>query len=221
MAKRLLLVRHGRIAAGHAGRLIGASDVPLDSCGQRQAHELAATLERFGPQRCYCSPLTRCRQTAAAAVPQMEPTIDDDLREIDFGRWENHTFAEMAAADASLVERWATLADDFAFPGGDSVAAFLTRIRRAADRLTREDTDTVLAVAHGGVIRSMICYLLGLEPRHYVLFEVDYASLVMLRLFDGRGVLAGIYASPLSEPWTPSALQQAARLLDGEGRTHG
>ncbi len=35
----------------------------------------------------------------------------------------------------------------------------------------------------------MICHLLGLERRHYVLFEVDYAAVVVLRLFNGRGVL--------------------------------
>ena len=48
----------------------------------------------------------------------------------------------------------------------------------------------MLAVTHGGVIRAMICHLLGLEPRHYVLFEVDYAAAVVIDLFDGRGVLA-------------------------------
>jgi hypothetical protein len=31
--------------------------------------------------------------------------------------------------------------------------------------------------------------LLGLEPRSYVLFDVAYASIVVLRLFDGKGVL--------------------------------
>jgi len=29
MAQRLLLVRHARVAAGHVGQLIGATDVPL------------------------------------------------------------------------------------------------------------------------------------------------------------------------------------------------
>ena len=78
---------------------------------------------------------------------------------------------------------------DFAFPGGEGLAGFFERVSAAADRLAADDADTVLAVTHGGVIRAMICHLLSLERRHYVLFDVDYAAVVVLRLFDGRGVL--------------------------------
>ncbi len=79
---------------------------------------------------------------------------------------------------------------DFAFPGGESLQGFFERIASAADRMVRDPADTVLAVTHGGVIRAMICHLLGLEPRNYVLFAVDYAAAVVLDLFDGSGVLA-------------------------------
>ena len=57
----------------------------------------------------------------------------------------------------------------------------------------------MLAVTHGGVIRAMICHLLGLEPRNYVLFEVDYAAVVVLHLFDGKGVLAFPSVEPAAE----------------------
>jgi broad specificity phosphatase PhoE len=56
--------------------------------------------------------------------------------------------------------------------------------------MARDPADTVLAVTHGGAVRAIICHLLGLEPQHYVLFEVDYAAPVVLHLLDGRGVLA-------------------------------
>ena len=56
--------------------------------------------------------------------------------------------------------------------------------------MARDPADTVLAVTHGGAIRAILCHLLGLDPRNYVLFEVDYAAAVVLHLFDGRGVLA-------------------------------
>ena len=53
----------------------------------------------------------------------------------------------------------------------------------------------MLAVTHGGVIRTMICHLLGLEPQQYVVFEVPYAALVVIDLFDGKGVLAALERS--------------------------
>ena len=199
MAKRLLLVRHGRLAADHVGRLIGATDAPLDPVGQEQARALAGRVRRWAPQVCYCSPMQRCRQTAAAMVPDLPLRLDPDLREIDFGRWETWTFAEAAAQDPSLVDRWAQMSPQFAFPGGECLGDFVRRVRAAADRLIRAEAETVLAVAHGGVIRTMICHLLGLEPHRYVAFDVPYAALAVIDVFDGRGVLAALERLEVAE----------------------
>jgi alpha-ribazole phosphatase len=190
MAHRLVLVRHARPEAAYVGRLIGATDPPLDAAGAGQARALADRIRRLAPGRCYCSPLARCRQTAAAIAGPLPVEIDAELREIDFGRWENRRFDDLKVEEPELVDRWAAFEFDFAFPGGESLRNFLARVRQAADRLARDPADTVLAVTHGGAIRAIICHLLGLEPQNYVLFEVDYAAPVVLHLFDGRGVLA-------------------------------
>jgi alpha-ribazole phosphatase/probable phosphoglycerate mutase len=47
----------------------------------------------------------------------------------------------------------------------------------------------VLAVSHAGVIRALVCHYLGLRPSQYVLFDVGHASITLIHLFDGRGVL--------------------------------
>ena len=88
MTKRLILVRHGRVDAAHAGRLLGSTDVALDPAGRIQAAELAVRLNRWQPQVCYRSPMLRCQQTAEIAAPRLPTHVDPDLREIDFGRWE-------------------------------------------------------------------------------------------------------------------------------------
>jgi alpha-ribazole phosphatase len=192
MAKRLLLVRHARIATTEAGRFIGSTDLPLDDLGHLQSRALAGRAAQLAPQRCYCSPMQRCTQTAQALAGPLAIAIDNDLREVDFGRWENCSFAQVRASDPALVDRWATLAPDFAFPGGERLAAFLQRVRSTADRLVAEPCETVLAVTHGGVIRAMLCYLLGLDPRQYVVFHVAYASLAVIDLYDGQGVLSAL-----------------------------
>ena len=38
----------------------------------------------------------------------------------------------------------------------------------------------------------MICRLLGLPPRDYLLFDTRCASLSVVDIFDGKGVLAGL-----------------------------
>jgi broad specificity phosphatase PhoE len=191
MAQRLILIRHGDLGEGCRGRYVGRTDAPLSPEGRRQAAALARKLERLGGARILCSPLLRARETAALALgAEGVLTIDDDLREIDFGRWESMSFAEIAAADPAAVDGWAALDEDFAFPGGEGIGAFRRRIEAVAGRIAADPAGTIAAVTHGGVIRLIICLLLGLDTRHYLLFDVRPGSISEIRIEEGRGVLA-------------------------------
>jgi broad specificity phosphatase PhoE len=114
---------------------------------------------------------------------------DANLREIDFGRWEGMSFAEIAAADPAAVDRWAALEDAFAFPEGEGIANFRERIGAAAERIIIEPAGTVVLFTHGGVIRFLICHFLGLPDRHHLLFDVRPASISEIRIDGGKGVL--------------------------------
>jgi alpha-ribazole phosphatase len=190
--KRLVLLRHAQIDQRHAGQLIGATDVSLDPAAEADLRATAGRVMRWTPQTCCCSPKQRCRQTAAAVAPGLPLHVDDDLREIDFGHWETRVFADIVAYEPAMLDRWAAFDLDFAFPGGERVGDFLCRVQAAADRLIHAEAETALVVAHGGVIRTLICHLLGLEPRRYVSFHVPYATTVVVDLFDGRGVLEAL-----------------------------
>ncbi len=149
-----------------------------------------------------CSPLQRAVQTAEIlrSATGCAPEADPDLREIDFGRWEGKMFSEIRDSSPKEVEQWARLAADFAFPGGESLSDFIGRVQRAADRLAADKAETVLAVTHGGVIKIMLCHLLGLEARRYVAFEIATASLTVVRLFEGKGVLSEMIRVERPEP---------------------
>lgn len=158
--------------------------MPLSDAGIAQARRLAGV---GVPDRCYCSPMLRTRQTADTMGLTYE--TDANLREISFGRWEGLAFDEINASDPELVDRWAEYADDFAFPEGESVGGFNARVREFAARVADEPAQRVVVVTHGGVIRTLICHFLGLDLRSYLLFEVKRASVSKLAIHDGRGVL--------------------------------
>lgn len=190
MAKRVILIRHGDLGEACRGLYIGRTDLPLSEGGKRQAAALAGEIGRLSGVHLLCSPLRRTRETAEMALGAVDACdIDPDLREIDFGRWEGMGFAEIAAADPAAVERWAALDEAFAFPGGESLGAFSERIVAVAGRIAADPAGTVVAFTHGGVIRYLICRFLGLEDRHYLLFDVRPGSLSELSLDGGRGVL--------------------------------
>lgn len=193
MAKKLLLARHGETGLDFQGCFVGSSDVPLSGDGQAQAERLAALAASYGPELCLCSPLRRARQTALpfAAATGLKIITDEGLREVDFGRWECKNFEEIRSADPELVRSWAAWSDDFAFPDGESLQHFMERVKKTALRLTELEVKTVLVVSHGGVIRTMLCELLGLPLRNYLTFDVQPATLTVLTLHDQGVVLNG------------------------------
>src|SRR4030043_1857229 len=99
MTRKLSLIRHGDRGESCRGRYIGRTDAPLSDMGRSQAAALAAELDRLNGARILCSPLLRTLETARIALGAGGGfAIDANFREIDFGRWEGMTFAEIAAA---------------------------------------------------------------------------------------------------------------------------
>jgi alpha-ribazole phosphatase len=190
MAKRLILIRHGDLGHRWCGRYVGRTDPPLSVEGRRQAAALAGPVFRLNGARFLASPLRRTRETAEIALGANRGfEIDDNLREIDFGRWEGMSFAQIAAADPAAVDRWAALGEDFAFPEGEEIANFRERIRAAAEQIIADPAEAVVLFAHGGIIRFLICRFLGFPDRHHLLFDIGPASLSEIRIEGGGGVL--------------------------------
>jgi len=190
---QLLLVRHGAIDDHAAGRYVGSLDRPLSVIGRRQAKRLASLLPGE-IDRCLCSPMRRARQTADLALAEHVCPLDtlDSLREIDFGRWEGLTFAEIAAQDPELVDEWQRDALAFHFPGGEQTGHFWQRVDQALQVIATISAERVLVISHGGVIRAMLCSLLGLPFDKYLAFAVQPAALTVLDVQGRRGVLQAL-----------------------------
>ncbi len=150
-------------------RFVGRTDIPLAPEGAEQARALARLLPALQPGRCIASPLMRAQETARLLVEPIGLGVetDPDLREVDFGVWEGKTFQEVRAADPAGVGRWENLSGAFSCPGGESLEQFSARVRSVADRLTAHPSEVVLAVTHGGVIRALLCHVLGLGLSHF------------------------------------------------------
>jgi len=170
-------------------------DVPICEVGGVQAAEgLADRLSPYAISECYCSPLLRCRQTAEIIRGKIgcNLIIENDLAEIDFGRWEGATFTEICRNDPVLVDQWSQNALEFTFPGGEYNQHFYGRVRDLISRLLGCGKDSVLVVSHGGVIRVMICILLGLSFHEYLLFNIKPATFTVLDVYGESGVLSGL-----------------------------
>ncbi len=181
----LLLVRHGRTRANRQGLFLGATDIPLDQFGRHQAQLVADRIAREWPtDAIVTSPLLRARTTAEPIADRLGlvPTIIDDLREMDFGRFEGHTFDEIYRLDPGFVERLADFHDDdLEWPGGEQRGAFYRRVWAAFEQVVRDHPGRrVVVVAHGGVIGAFMAMLRGQLPGDPTIYGLQNCSVTHL-----------------------------------------
>jgi broad specificity phosphatase PhoE len=160
----ILLVRHGETDWNRDGRVQGQSDPPLNDLGREQAHALAGTLAGEQVDAIYASDLRRARETAEILAGELglPVVVDAGLRELDFGRWEGHTIAELEALCPDAVERWQTGGEN-AWDGGETREEMAERVRAAVQRLASIHAGgQILLVAHGGPVRVLLMDAEGL-----------------------------------------------------------
>jgi alpha-ribazole phosphatase len=187
--KKLYLLRHGD--TGKQGRYIGSMDVPLSEVGRGQVRGTANLLRRKNIATIFSSPMLRCRQTCELLEIDCPNVVSPLLREVDFGLWEGKSFKEIVDCDPAAVERWASDPATFCFPGGEPLAVFRSRVSAFKKILEGCDQQRLLLVAHGGVIRHLLCSLMGLPSDKYLLFDVQPGSYSSLRVYSDGAVLTG------------------------------
>jgi broad specificity phosphatase PhoE len=184
--QRLTLVRHGETTGQSSVRYYGATDVPLSAAGEAQMRRAAAALagERF--DAVYSSRLARARR-GAALVAGRAPTPIAAFDEVDFGRWEGLTRAEIAARDPDAYARWQAAPECFVYPDGECRRAFHARVAAGlADLLAAPAGARLLLVVHRGVIAVALAELLRLAPAERRALDIALGSIhVLARAGDG------------------------------------
>ncbi|MDC2953042.1 bifunctional RNase H/acid phosphatase [Streptomyces gilvifuscus] len=188
-----VLLRHGETPLTPQKRFSGSggTNPALSEVGREQAERVGAALARRGTvQAIVASPLARTRETAAIVARHLglEVSVEDEIRETDFGAWEGLTFGEVRERYPDDLDRW--LADPTVEPsgGGESFAATATRIAAARDKLVAAYAGrTVLLVSHVTPIKTFIQLALGAPPESLFRMELSAASLSAVAYYaDGN-----------------------------------
>jgi probable phosphoglycerate mutase len=158
-------VRHGHHPEGFRG---GWSQHPLSRLGVIQSSLLAERLRREGTQvdTLISSDLPRAEETAEilSATLNVGVTPAREWREVDNGVLAGMPEDQAKATYPGLY--WSSLEMDQPYPGGESPAAFHSRIEEAfrslCDRLSRgEIGPRVMVVTHGGPMRVVLSLVEG------------------------------------------------------------
>lgn len=163
----LIFIRHGQTAGNLRHNYVGRTDEPL-------CPEGIANLQQKKAAGCYpaadwliCSPMQRCKQTAALIYPQLRPDLMEDLRECDFGDFENQNYQDLCGNAA--YQQWLDSNGLMPFPGGESREIFAERCCRCFEQVAEQilvepqPPQRVVFVVHGGTIMALLAAYAGLD----------------------------------------------------------
>ena len=108
-------------------------------------------------ERLYSSPMLRCRQTGAVLYPDFEPVTVEELKEYDFGSFENKTAAELESNPSFIPWTSGRLSSP---PRGEDNSEFIKRICVGFNKIVLDMIESGLTesavIMHGGAIMMLL-----------------------------------------------------------------
>lgn len=157
----------------------GQSNIPLLAAWE---HHFDALQQKLGQQTSkavfYSSPYERCTQLAGFLSAGNFET-DQRLAEMHFGDWEQRPWAAINQPDLNL---WMENYVHFKVPGGESFESMHQRCCLFWDGLLLKNHPKVFIITHGGVIRSLLAYILNIPLDKVFGLAIDYSSVTKISI---------------------------------------
>jgi len=151
------LARHGQTEWNIEHRIQGQLDSTLTPKGESQALQLATLCAPLNITQILTSSLGRALKTAQICAQQLqiEPKIEDDLKERHFGIWQGRLTPDMRShPDYTEITSQLT---DCKPEEGESAKQILTRFENALKRQFKNAPDECyLIITHGDVLRCFM-----------------------------------------------------------------
>lgn len=149
---KLILIRHYQTPGNLRGNYIGSTDEEILMDERKPVCQYEAV------ERLYVSPLKRCIQTAQIIYPEHEMRKVWNLRECDFGLFENKNYKDLSG-DA-YYQAWIDSNGTLPFPKGEDPSEFKRRCQEAFEaeiiECIKQKIASVAFVVHGGTIMSIM-----------------------------------------------------------------
>ena len=183
MSCRLYLIRHAETEWNKAMKFQGQTDIPLIEDGRQQAAALGRRMSSLKLDALYSSDLVRAYETAqiVASHHNKQVEIVPELKELNFGEWEGLTHSEIKKNYPEELKLWWNNPFSINVPGGESFRELSERAVNAIKKIVKKHSDgQVAVVSHGGVIRCIIGYTMGIAPAKYWRLRLNNTSVSIL-----------------------------------------
>ncbi|MEF9951388.1 MAG: alpha-ribazole phosphatase [Clostridium sp.] len=190
----LIFIRHGETDLNREKVYQGHINTSLNNKGQEQIEEVSKKLQGIKPSKIYTSPLNRAIETTNIIINScnlnIEPIVDRRISEIDFGKWDTIPYNKVMEGYEKEYQSFLDDYKSFTFPEGESFEEFYNRcIEFIKDITSEKNTDTIYVVAHGGVIRVFLLYLLSLPKDMFYSFSVKQGCYTRCLVYEGINLI--------------------------------
>ena len=193
---RIYIIRHGITEWNELKRLQGQTDIPLAEEGRALARLTGRGMKNVHLDKCFCSPLSRARETAQLVLGERDVPviIDPRIREISFGILEGTSFKNPAYA-MPHPEKFIFMTDPEGYEAPENGEDFRMLRARCKDFLTDlpslcRDGEQVLISTHGAASRALLAGITGAALRDFWAGCVPpNCSVTIARFEDGQWIL--------------------------------
>ena len=183
---KVIFVRHGQTEWNVTGRYQGQSDVQLTEEGRQQAQKLADNFPVDEIAAIYASDLNRAMVTAEAIGRKFGLAVQPEaaFRELSFGEWEGLTYQQIVSQWEDAMANFMQHPDIMEIPGGESFPEVQRRaMTRLEELIKKHDGQTIVVVAHGAVLRTMLTAALHM-PLQYLWSIRQFNTAVNIVRYD-------------------------------------
>lgn len=178
------MMRHGETVLNQQKVYYGWTDVPLSPQGEEQCQQLKKILTTVKFDAVLASPLQRAMSSAHIVTSeQQDLCIYEDLKELNFGKWEGLHYLDIEKNDQKAWTGWCTDWINFCIPGGESFQLFYDRVRECFQKILETyPNKRILLVAHEGTLKVISLLLLKLPQQDYWNFTFEFGAYSMFEL---------------------------------------
>lgn len=198
---QLVLIRHGESQWNLENRFTGWVDVPLSPKGEEEAREAGKKLQAFRFDCAFTSVLMRAQDTLRIVLEEIGQTgipIKEDkaLNERMYGELQGLNKAETAKKFGDEQVKIWRRSFDVPPPGGESLKDTAERVLPYYESQIRPELlakKTVLVVAHGNSLRSLVMHLDNLSREAVLELNIPTGAPLFYEMNDEGAVITHRY----------------------------
>lgn len=167
----LYILRHGKTDWNQVRKLQGSTDIPLNAEGRAMAAEAGKANRDLPLDVCYCSPLSRAKETAEIflAGRQIPVITDERLMEMHFGIYEGMEDVT-SQPDCPIWNMFRDPVNYRSCNGAESFESLFERTGKFMEEVIQPELakgKNILIVGHGAMNASIICRLKKIPLEHF------------------------------------------------------